>query len=245
MLALWSVKGGSGVSVTAAALALSVARRGAEVLLVDLVGDQPLVLGLADCDRPGVSEWITAGDEVPADGLARMEVDVAPGLRLLPRGAPAPHSSDRRRLLASLLGSDARVVVVDCGLVVAPETARTPGAVHGISGDAPPRGGSAAVPPMVGSTATEVITAAPRSLLVIRPCYLALRHALTSPLRPTGLVVMDEPGRSLGARDVAEVLGVPVVAEVPVESATARAVDAGLLVARLPRGLARAVEGAA
>ncbi len=245
MLALWSVKGGSGVSVTAAAFALSVARRGEEVLLVDLAGDQPPVLGLADCDRPGVAEWLAAGDEVPADGLARMEVEVAPGLRLLPRGLSATTGGARAHTLASLLRGEARVVVVDAGLVA--DAGASPSEIVPAGGGptGPPRSPSASKPPGSTSPAREVVASASASLLVLRPCYLALRRALASPMRPTGLVVLSEPGRSLDARDVEEVLGIPVVAEVPVEPATARAVDAGLLVARLPRALARAVRDAA
>jgi hypothetical protein len=79
--------------------------------------------------------------------------------------------------------------------------------------------------------------AADHSLLVIRPCFLALRRAMAMPTRPTGVVLVCEPGRALAARDVEHALGVPVVAEVPVDPAIARAVDAGLLAARVPRTL--------
>ena len=50
----------------------------------------------------------------------------------------------------------------------------------------------------------------------------------------------SEPGRALRTRDVEHALGVGVVAEVDVDPAVARAVDAGLLQARLPRPLAPA-----
>lgn len=80
---------------------------------------------------------------------------------------------------------------------------------------------------------------ATRSVLVTRACFLALRRALTVPLHPSEVVLLAEPGRSLTGRDVADCLGVPVVAEVPVDPQIARAVDAGLLATRLPRGLAR------
>ena len=52
---------------------------------------------------------------------------------------------------------------------------------------------------------------------------------------------MREPGRSLTAGDVASVIGTPVVAELAVDPAVARAVDAGLFAARLPRSFASAV----
>jgi hypothetical protein len=83
------------------------------------------------------------------------------------------------------------------------------------------------------------------SLLVLRPCYLALRRAVAAPFRPSGVVLVREPGRALTRRDVEAVLGVPVRAEVDVDPAIARAVDAGLLTARLPRGLERALRDAA
>ena len=93
--------------------------------------------------------------------------------------------------------------------------------------------------------AHAVAAAADRSLLVTRPCFLALRRAATAPLRPSAVVLLAEPGRSLDRRDVEQHLGVPVVAEVAVDPAVARAVDAGLLAARLPRSLARELRHAA
>lgn len=77
-----------------------------------------------------------------------------------------------------------------------------------------------------------------RSLLVVRPCYLALRAAVALDRRPDGVVVVEEPGRALIARDVGDVLGVPVVATVALEPSVARAVDAGVLCRRVPRSLA-------
>jgi hypothetical protein len=83
------------------------------------------------------------------------------------------------------------------------------------------------------------------SLLVTRACYLALRRAADPPLRPSGVVLITEPGRALDRDDVEKVVGAPVRAEVPLDPAVARAVDAGLLASRLPRGLERALRRAA
>jgi hypothetical protein len=99
--------------------------------------------------------------------------------------------------------------------------------------------GSAVEPP------PAIARAADRALLVIRPCYLALRAAVRQTTRPTGIVLVDEPGRALRARDVEASLGVPVVATVLLDPAIARAVDAGLLLARLPLGFRHAVRRAA
>jgi len=87
--------------------------------------------------------------------------------------------------------------------------------------------------------------AAEHSLLIIRPCYIALRRAQRSDVRPTGIVLVDEPGRALTAVDVERALGAPVVAEVHFDPAVARAIDAGLLAARLPRTLSLALRSAA
>jgi hypothetical protein len=76
-----------------------------------------------------------------------------------------------------------------------------------------------------------------RSLLVTRPCYLALRRAAHLALRPNGIVLVVEPGRALRASDIAAVIGAPVVAELPIDPAVSRALDAGLLLTRRPPSL--------
>lgn len=215
VVSCWSAKGGSGTTVVAVSLALVLAARpGAGVLLVDLAGDVPAVLGSPDPDGPGVAEWSRAGAAAPADALARIEVPVRAGLALVPRGR-GPLDAERIDALGPLLAADHRTVVVDCGTV----------------GSDDPAAGLAA--------------SATSSLLVTRLCYLGLRRAAAAPIRPSAAVVVAEPGRALDRLDVEGVLGVPVAAEVAVDPAVARAVDAGLLARRLPRGLARAIGAAA
>jgi len=99
--------------------------------------------------------------------------------------------------------------------------------------------GSTPAPP------ADLVRGADHALLVTRPCYLALRAAIRHPARPTGIVLVDEPGRALGTRDIETSLGAPVVANVLLDPAVARAVDAGLLAARLPAGFRRAMQVAA
>jgi MinD-like ATPase involved in chromosome partitioning or flagellar assembly len=92
--------------------------------------------------------------------------------------------------------------------------------------------------------ARAVVAAADRSVLVTRACFVSLRRAMEAPVRPSAVVLVAEPGRSLTRHDVATCLGVPVVAVVEVDPAVARAVDAGLLASRLPRRLARELRDA-
>ncbi|MEO7573313.1 MAG: hypothetical protein ABIX10_12850 [Acidimicrobiales bacterium] len=208
LVACWSSKGGAGTTVVAATLALLLARRSERgALLVDLAGDVPAALGLAEVDGPGVAGWLAAGVDVPPDALARLEAPARAGLALLGRG-PGPLDPSRGDVLTALLAADARPVVVDCGT--------------------DPRG-----------VALDLAAGATRSILVTRPCFMSLRRALALPLRPSEVVLLTEPGRSLTRRDVEDCLGAPVSAEVAVDPQVARAVDAGLLATRLPRGLAK------
>lgn len=96
-----------------------------------------------------------------------------------------------------------------------------------------------------GCPPTALREAAQQSLLVIRPCFIAIRRAQQLSIRPTGIVLVDEPGRALTSRDVENALGVPVVAQVRLDPAVARAVDAGLLLARLPKSLLVSLRSAA
>jgi MinD-like ATPase involved in chromosome partitioning or flagellar assembly len=214
LVACWSAKGGVGTTVVATSLALLSARTDhAGALLVDLAGDVPAALGLAEPDSPGIAGWLVAGVDVPPDALGRLEVAAGGGLSLLPRGS-GPLDEARGAVLTTLLGADGRTVVADCGTDP-------------------------------GGAALDVAAGATRSVLVTRACFLALRRALAMPLRPSEVVLVSEPGRSLTRNDVESCLGAPVVAEVSVDPAVARAVDAGLLATRLPRGLARELGRAA
>jgi MinD-like ATPase involved in chromosome partitioning or flagellar assembly len=218
LVTCWSVKGGSGTSVVAASLAVVAARRQPS-LLVDLAGDSAAILGLAE-PASGVWAWL-GSPSAPAAALTRLETDGAPGLRLLPAGPPSRvDDGERGALLAALLGAETRSVIVDAGRIDGGA-----GAAEGVR--------------------TTLAGAASVSLLVLRPCYLALRRAVAAPVRPSGVVLITEPGRALGRSDVEQVLGVPVRAEIALDPGVARAVDAGLLATRLPRGLERALRDAA
>ncbi|MGF1595544.1 MAG: hypothetical protein ACFCVK_01205 [Acidimicrobiales bacterium] len=197
--------------MTAVALARLWAERD-PTLLVDLAGEVELVLGSAPASA-GVAQWLAA-ERPPPDALSRLERPAGPGLSLLPAGdrrlgATETPADDRR-------GNERRRLLAH--LLAADD--RT---VVVDVGAAPNR------------WAALVDLAAP-SLLVTRPCYLAL-SAATGHRRPDGIVVVRERGRALGDADIAAAIGAPVVATIPHDPAVARAVDAGLLGTRLPRPL--------
>lgn len=206
----WSAKGGAGTTVIATALALMLARVTANgALLVDLAGDARAVAGLPD----------TACDAGVADWLREGPSVPADGLARLEVAVSdrlallprgdGPLCADRARALVTHLSVDPRAVVVDAGVVTHDEASAL------------------------------VAASSSHSLLVTRSCFLSLRRALSAPVRPSGVVLVAEEGRALTSSDVEAALGVPVRAEVSVTAQVARAVDAGVLLLRLPRSLER------
>lgn len=223
MILCWSAKGGSGTTVVACSLALSIAHRTESSWfparrqqtrrllhdaarppidwphLIDLAGDVPLVLGSPLGDGPGVFDWM-ASAIVATDSLWSLSQSAGPGLRFIPRGQ-APDSPDWSRLADAVAGSP---VIIDCG------TGRPPEAL---------------------------LAVARHSLLVTRACYLSLARSMSLADAATGIVLVREPGRVLGLDDIERCLGRPVVSTIDVDPKIARAVDAGLAISRLPRTL--------
>ena len=208
----WSVKGGSGVSVTSCALALLTSQLGQEpVLLVDLTGGAALVLGYqAAVDTAGVHDWLAADESVSSSLLQQLIVEGETGLHVLPVGrascpSPAPHRVEE---LVTWLGDWPGHVVVDLGTDT--------------------------------TMRRTFLSRADCSVLVLRLCYLAGRAAVAAE-RADALVIVEEPNRTLTCRDLVSALDVSVVARVPWDAAIAKAVDAASLAHRMPRVLARSL----
>lgn len=215
LVACWSSKGGAGTTVVAASLALLLARR-----------------------DPGGALFVDLAGDAPA--VLGLPEPTSPGLAgWLAAGTDVPADALGRLEVATtedrlhLLPRGAEPLAADRADVLG----------HLLAAD--PR-------PVVADCGSDLLGAplaiaagATRSILVTRPCFLALRRALTAPLRPSEVVLLTEPGRSLTRLDVEDCLGAPVVAEVAVDPAVARAVDAGLLASRLPRSFARDLSRAA
>lgn len=204
----WSPKGGSGTTVTVTALALLSAREQPTVV-IDLGGDVPAALGVAEGGGAGVADWLAA-PHARAEELLRLATRAVDDLAIVPPGRIESIDDDGWQRLAdaarSATGSTPLSVFIDAGPFVPPLL------VHSVAG---------------------------ASLLIIRPCYLGLRRAVRHQGCATAVVMVGEPGRALGATDIERALGVPVVAEIVWDPAIARAVDAGLLGSRLPGGLVR------
>lgn len=215
LIACWAAKGGSGTTTVVASLGAVLARGGTEGAL------------LVDLD----------GDLPSVLGISEPD---GPGIAGWLAAGPSVATDALVRLevpvregLALLPMGGPLPTAADRAEVLAAALAADPRPVVVDCGSAP-----------VGPRLTVAACAA-RSLLVVRPCYLAIRRALQAPLRPSGVVVVDEPDRALGPSDVAAALGVPVRAVVTTDRRVARAVDAGLLLDRIPTRMARALGEAA
>jgi hypothetical protein len=84
----------------------------------------------------------------------------------------------------------------------------------------------------------DAVRPRPCRVLVVRPCYLAVRRALDVPYTPDHVVLVRERLRSLTTADVETALALPVIA-VDHDPVVARAIDAGLLVSHAHRWLGR------
>ena len=208
----WSPKGGSGTSVVAAALGLTIASSGRETLLVDTVGDSPMVLGLPPGNGDGLSDWLLAPSDVSADALSLLEMPAGERLQLLGAGNATQEAINPERtvLAAELLSRSARWVVVDAGSAGPPD----PWLVQGAS-------------------VVMVIRACYLGIQAALSRPLALG---------TSVVVVEEPGRALRLSDVTAVFNGHKVVAVPWDPAVSRAVDSGLLAHRMPRSLNRLSE---
>jgi len=213
MIVCWSVKGGSGTTVVASTLALVHAEKSPRgALIVDLAGDVPAVLGLAEPNGIGISEWFAQNENSSRMALQSIAIQATANLQLIARGSWQINATANFAELSASLATFDLPVVVDAGCGVVP---------------------------------TELLARASSSLLITRPCYLSLRRAAQLNVAPTGVVLINEPGRALGKRDVESVIGAPVIAEITFDATISRAVDAGLLASRLPGMLAKQLSVAA
>lgn len=206
LIVCWSAKGGVGATTVSAALGVVASR---------LQPSPPALLVDLAGDLPaclGLTEPEGPGVAEWLSSGAGVPPDALSRLQVpvnegldLLPRGSGPLEASRASVLVQVLASADRTVVVDAGMPRRCEVARV------------------------------FAAAAPHSVLVTRLCYLGLRRAMEADVRPSSVVVVREPGRALHLADVERSLGAPVAAEVAVDPAVFRAVDAGLARARLPR----------
>ncbi len=193
-----SAKGGSGTTTTACASALHAAAQHGSAVFIDLCGDVPAALGMAEPNTPGINEWLAENQTADGEALLLLGNSTANGLIVVHRGDKFVEGQPRWCDLANVLSTLPMPVFIDAGTSYVPD---------------------------------ELRHIAKYVVLVTRQCYLSLRRATLCP-KPTSVVVVEEEGRALNARDIEYVIGSPVIASIPVTTAVARAIDAGLFTTR-------------
>ena len=116
MIVCWSVKGGSGTTVVASTLALMRAaesQRGA--LLVDLAGDVPAVLGLAEPSGPGISDWFAHCDLGSRMTLQSIAIQATANLQIIARGSKQLDADENFSELCAALKTFDLPIIVDAG----------------------------------------------------------------------------------------------------------------------------------
>lgn len=215
IIALHGAAGGQGTTVCAAALASHLAHSGQAVLLVDYRGDMAATVGLA------------------SDPEAPKEADLASTEALRSHASPIrnnlhmvayPFAYQRTRLmqlqveqLASVVEGAWDCVVIDAGS-------------------------------LNSGTSWATLRSLPEStmhLLVCRGAYTSLRRSVHhSGLRSfAGVIARQSVDRPLKAREIADVLQLPVLDTVDDSADIARAHDAGVLMTRTPDGLLQSLAG--
>ena len=219
LIMLWclcSPKGGAGVSTLATAIAGQLASSRPTTVL-DVGGDVARIVGIDVVERDGFTDWLDSPTALGIDVLESLQVEVLPGLSIIPRGRkPVPSTPPVERLVevAELRpeGSPDGVVIADAGVV-----------------------DDRAI-----SVASVLSATADRTTLVTRACYLSLTRTRELAVAFDDVVEVVEGGRALRTIDVEAIVGRPVVARVPCDPAIARAVDSGMTLTRPPRSLRRA-----
>jgi MinD-like ATPase involved in chromosome partitioning or flagellar assembly len=217
-IAVWAVRGGSGVSTVSALLIRFLcskeASAGQAVIAIDAGGDLPALFGVAPGSGEGLSDWLAADQSVDVEALDGLLI--GDGVQILPIGhvedVNAVGTEVGRERLDHAIGwlTNRASVVCDLGHSSAP-------------------------------LAEALIAQADRSVLVIRPCMLSVRTALRSPRPAHGMVIVGAQPGDMRAEDMEAALGIPVLATVPELPALARAVNQSNFSGRLPHRALRAM----
>jgi len=120
MFACWSVKGGSGTTVFASALALALAAKRGRATLIDLDGDVPAVLGLQERSGHGIRDWLASSTR-EHDSLASLRIAATTKVDIIPAGSASSFSADALEDLRTVVDDN---TVIDFGALRPPDVFR-------------------------------------------------------------------------------------------------------------------------
>lgn len=223
LISVWSPKGGVGTSTIAVALAATVTECHRDVRLIDLGGDAPAIVGVRVPDHLGIGDLLRAAPATPTTALDAISVDIGERFSYVGPGRvdraagcepPAAEAGLSVSQFVNAVRSHAAICVVDCQTV---------------------------------GTALEraLVANSDLALIVVQPCFVLLQR--TTQLQSlvaasSGVVYLEDQGRSLTAADVGGILGRPLLAKIQRSHEVARTIDAGVLLRRRPAALFAPIE---
>ena len=119
-----SSKGGNCTTVTAAAFALHQSANDIRTILIDLCGDQPAVLGLAEPQGPGINDWLAEDSNATITDLLALGTIINDNVLLIHRGSRFVTGEPRWSDLGELMTSDNGYVIFDAGTAYLPDELR-------------------------------------------------------------------------------------------------------------------------
>ena len=119
-----SPKGGSGTTTVAACHALASAQTHGRAVLIDLCGDAPAVLGMAEPGAPGINDWLAESQAAGPDELVALG-SAQGALLVIHRGSRFVHGEPRWDALVAAAAAWDCPVVIDAGTHFIPDTLRS------------------------------------------------------------------------------------------------------------------------
>lgn len=200
---LYSLRRGIGLSVVSALVARSLGRR-CPVLLVDAAGGALAPWGVEE-PPVGIRHIVAAGADAEADVVQRVAVSLSDQVDFLGHGSTQPAPSGSAQSCAPVvtaLRADGRTVLVDVGVELG-----------GTSSDE------------WDHLRSHLRQRCDRTILVSRLGREDLELVHRGADRPSAVVAVRERGRGCRPRDLADLVGAPLLTTVEVDPALGRSID--------------------
>lgn len=212
LFSVFSPKGGTGCSVSAALVAHSLSRFSQTTLIDGCGGDLHAIVNPDQVPRYCFEQWCESPHPT-SESLSKIAIEHTSRISLVTSRYALSDlhleqpqhvvSKERQNTIVSSLSGVPGNCVVDLGV-------------------------------RHDSLSNELIRASDIAIVVLRKCYLSLQGAVrnTSAYSVDACVVVSEPGRTISTKDIAETLSIKNIIECEARRDFARSIDAGVLLDR-------------
>lgn len=226
LISIFSPKGGSGCSTSTCLIAKSLAGHipNTEVFLIDAYnGDLDSIVGVESESEYGFVQWVESANPTTTN-LDRISNNVLENLSFVKyssvkrdiylRNVEIDNAdAEKFEKVATALNSEENICVVDLGT-------------------------------RVDAVSNSIIASSDLVIMVMKSCYVGLNRATAHPYieKVDAAIIIEEQGRSIGSKQISEVLKINCIIEIDARRDFARAVDAGVLVVRTPKNMLCAID---